>query len=98
MGVFFIDKPLSRPTVLTGVFCFSPCSTFIRRGEMEKAIGVKDLQHAGLLGAEYTELDLYDAFMMYLIVNDESDNRVILLYGNFILDSKTCFQMDTWLV
>ena len=65
---------------------------------MEKVIGVKDLQHAGLLGAEYTELDLYDAFMMYLIVNDKSDDRIILLHGNFVLDSKSCFQMDTWLV
>ena len=65
---------------------------------MEKVIGVKGLQHAGLLGAEYTELDLYDAFMMYLIVNDKSDDRIILLHGNFVLDSKSCFQMDTWLV
>ena len=65
---------------------------------MEKVIGVRDIRNAGLLGAEYTELDLYDAFLMYLIVNDESDNRIILLYGNFILDSKTCFQIDTWLV
>ena len=37
---------------------------------MEKVIGVKDLRNAELLGAEYTELDLYDAFMMYLIVNN----------------------------
>jgi len=65
---------------------------------MEKVIGVKDLRNAGLLGAEYTELDLYDAFMMYLIVNDKSDDRIILLHGNFVLDSKSCFQMDTWLV
>ncbi len=65
---------------------------------MEKVIGVRDLRNAGLLGAEYTELDLYDAFMMYLIVKDESDNRIILLHGNFVLDSKNCFQMDAWLV
>ncbi|HHT9114597.1 MAG: hypothetical protein HZA47_04285 [Planctomycetes bacterium] len=66
---------------------------------MEKVIGVKDLQNAGLLGAEYTELDLYDAFMMYLIVNDKSDNdRIILRNGNYTLDNKSCFCMDDWLV
>ncbi|MBI2471642.1 MAG: hypothetical protein HYV59_10440 [Planctomycetes bacterium] len=65
---------------------------------MEKVIGVRDLRNAGLLGAEYTELDLYDAFLMYLIVNDELDNRITFLHGNFILDNKSCFQMDNWLV
>ncbi|HHT9137983.1 MAG TPA: hypothetical protein ACFYEK_12190 [Candidatus Wunengus sp. YC60] len=65
---------------------------------MEKVIGVRDLRNAGLLGTEYTELDLYDAFLMYLIVNDELDDRITLLHGNFILDNKSCFQMDNWLV
>ena len=66
---------------------------------MEKVIGVKDLRNAGLLGAEYTELDLYDGFMMYLIVNNTSDNdRIILRNGNYALDTKSCFRMDDWLV
>ncbi len=100
-------KPLSEPTVLTGVFLLCalysennrPCSIFIRRGEMEKVIGVKDLRNAGLLGTEYTELDLYDAFMMYLIVNNTSNNdRIILRNGNYTLDTKSCFCKDGWLV
>ena len=66
---------------------------------MEKVIGVKDLRNAGLLGAEYTELDLYDAFMMYLIVNNTSNNdRIILRNGNYTLDTKSCFCKDDWLV
>ena len=66
---------------------------------MEKVIGVKGLQHAGLLGAEYTELDLYDAFMMYLIVNNTSNNdRIVLRNGNYTLDTKSCFFKDDWLV
>jgi hypothetical protein len=46
---------------------------------MEKIIGAKDIQNAGLLGAEYTELDLYDAFRMYLIVNSKPANGNIVL-------------------
>ena len=66
---------------------------------MEKVIGVKDLRNAGLLGAEYTDLDLYDAFMMYLIVNNTSNNdRIILRNGNYTLDTKSCFCKDGWLV
>ena len=66
---------------------------------MEKVIGVKDLRNAGLLGAEYTELNLYDAFMMCLILNDTSKNdRIILRNGNYTLDNKSCFCMDDWLV
>jgi len=66
---------------------------------MEKVIGVKDLRNAGLLGAEYTELDLYDAFMMYLIVNNTSKNdRIILRNGNYTLDTKSCFCKTDWLV
>ena len=66
---------------------------------MEKVIGVKDLRNAGLLGAEYTELDLYDAFMMYLMVNNTSKNdRIILRNGTYTLDTKSCFRMDDWLV
>lgn len=66
---------------------------------MEKVIGVKDLRNAGLLGAEYTELDLHDAFMLYLIVNNTSNNdRIILRNGNYTLDTKSCFCKDAWLV
>jgi len=66
---------------------------------MEKVIDVKDLRNAGLLGAEYTELDLYDAFMMYLIVNNTSNNdRIILRNGNYTLDTlKAVFvRMTGW--
>ena len=76
----------------------TPLFKFYQEGRMEKVIGVRDLRNAGLLGTEYTELDLYDAFLMYLIVNDELDDRITLLHGNFILDNKSCFQMDNWLV
>ena len=66
---------------------------------MEKVIGVKDLRNAGLLGAEYTELDLYDAFMMYLIVNSKPANgNIVLRNGDYLLDKKSCFRMDDWLV
>ncbi len=66
---------------------------------MEKVIGVKDLRNARLLGTEYTALDLYDAFMMYLIVNNTSNNdRIILRNGNYTLDTKSCFCKDAWLV
>jgi hypothetical protein len=66
---------------------------------MEKVIGIKDLQQAGLLNAVYTELDLYDAFMMYLIVNSTHANGdIILRNGEYLLDKKSCFRMDDWLV
>ena len=66
---------------------------------MEKVISIKDLQNAGLLGIVYTELDLYDAFMMYLIVNSKPANgNIVLRNGDYILDKKSCFRMDDWLV
>ena len=66
---------------------------------MEKVIGVRDLRNAGLLGAEYTALDLYDAFMMYLIVNSRpASGNIVLRHGDYTLDKKSCFRMDDWLV
>ena len=66
---------------------------------MEKVISVKDLQNSGLLGAEYKELDLYDAFMMYLIVNSTPGNgNIVLRDGNYLLDKKRCFRLNNWLV
>ena len=66
---------------------------------MEKVIGVNDLRGLGLLQTDYTELDLYDAFMMYLILNDLSDSdRVILQDNGYVLDSIDCFKMDNWMV
>ncbi|GEM_PF-4889966 len=66
---------------------------------MKKVIGVKDLQDSGLLAAEYTELDLYDAFMMYLILNDTADKgRVVLQEGDYMLDSISCFGLGGWMV
>lgn len=54
---------------------------------MERIIGIKDLQNAGLLGLEYTELDLYDAFLMYWISNNKLNNdRVVLRDGSKMLD------------
>ncbi|MFO0794671.1 MAG: hypothetical protein U0586_11490 [Candidatus Brocadiaceae bacterium] len=73
---------------------------------MERVIGVNDLRKLGLLGVEYPKsdlfealLDLYDAFVMYLIVNDTFNNdRVILKDGNYTLDSSSCFNIGNWLV
>ena len=54
---------------------------------MERIIGIKDLQNAGLLGLEYTDLDLYDAFLMYWISNNKLNNdRIVLHDGNKMLD------------
>ncbi|MBU6392784.1 MAG: hypothetical protein KGJ87_01395 [Planctomycetota bacterium] len=66
---------------------------------MKRVIGVKDLQDSGLLDTKYTELDLYDAFMMYLILNDTSDKgRVVLQEGDYMLDSISCFGLSSWVV
>ncbi len=73
---------------------------------MERVIGVNDLRKVGLLGVEYPEsdlcdalLDLYDAFVMYLIVNDTfNKDRIILKDGNYTLDSSSCFSLGNWLV
>ena len=66
---------------------------------MERIIGIKDLQDSGLLGAEYTELDLYDAFMLYLILNDTSDKgHVVLQDGDYMLNSMSCFGVSSWMV
>ena len=37
---------------------------------MTKVIDIKGLQGSGLLGDNYTELDLCDAFLMYWISNN----------------------------
>lgn len=64
---------------------------------MEKVISAKDLRDLGLLGVEYTELDLYDAFMMYLILNSKTtETRVVLKDGNHVFDKSRCFGMDNW--
>ena len=61
---------------------------------MEKIIGIKDLQDSGLLGVEYTELDLCDAFLMYWISNNNLDkSRIVLHDGNHVLDIDTYFRM-----
>ncbi|MDE1890434.1 MAG: hypothetical protein KGI30_09335 [Planctomycetota bacterium] len=66
---------------------------------MERVIGVNDIQNLGLLGAEYTEFDLYDAFMMYLILNDTSDKgHVVLQDGDYMLNSASCFGLSSWTV
>ena len=66
---------------------------------MKKVIGVGELQGLGLLGAEFTDLDLYDAFMIYLILNNESAReRVMLQYGDYKLNSKRLLRIDSWMI
>jgi hypothetical protein len=73
---------------------------------MEKVIGVNDLRKLGLLGVEYPGsdfcdalLDLYDAFVMYLIVHDTfGKDRIILKDDNYTFDSSVCFSLENWLV
>jgi hypothetical protein len=66
---------------------------------MKRVIGINDLQDFGLLGAEYTELDLYDAFMLYLILNDTADKgHVVLQDGDYMLNSMSCFGLSSWMV
>ena len=61
---------------------------------MEQIISVKHLRSAGLLGAEYTELDLYDAFLMYWITNSKPDkDNIVLRDGNHVLDIDSYFRM-----
>ena len=61
---------------------------------MERSIGIKHLRSAGLLGAEYTELDLYDAFLMYWLLHNKSDKeRIILRNGNHTLNIDGYFRM-----
>ncbi len=66
---------------------------------MEKIIGIKDLQDAGLLGVEYTESDLCDAFLMYWISNNKlNKDQVVLRDGDFMLDIRSYFESCNWMV
>ena len=61
---------------------------------MEKIIGIKELQNSGLLGVEYTKVDLCDAFLMYWLSNNKSDkSRIVLRDGNYVLDIDSYFRM-----
>ena len=61
---------------------------------MERIIGIKHLRSAGLLGAEYTALDLCDAFLMYWLLHCKSDKeRIVLRNGNHTLDINGYFRM-----
>lgn len=61
---------------------------------MGKIIRIKNLQNAGLLGAEYTELDLCDAFLMYWLLHSKSGKeRIVLRNGNHALDIDGYFNM-----
>ncbi len=61
---------------------------------MGKSISIKNLQNAGLLGAEYTELDLCDAFLMYWLLYNKSDKeRIVLRNGNHTLDIDGYFRL-----
>lgn len=65
---------------------------------MEEVICTKDLQGLGFLGCEYTKLDLYDAFMMYLISKGKpAHERIVLKDGDYILDSERCFEIKNWI-
>ncbi|MCF6153889.1 MAG: hypothetical protein E3K36_01265 [Candidatus Brocadia sp.] len=66
---------------------------------MEKIIGIKDLQDAGLLGVEYTESDLCDAFLMYWISHNKlNKDHVVLRDGDFMLDIRSYFESCNWMV
>ena len=61
---------------------------------MEKIISVKHLRGAGLLGAEYTELDLCYAFLMYWLLHNKSNKeRIVLRNGNHTLDIDSYFKL-----
>ncbi|MDN3512866.1 MAG: hypothetical protein NG747_00515 [Candidatus Brocadia sp.] len=66
---------------------------------MEKIIGIKDLQDAGLLSVKYTETDLCDAFLMYWISNNKlNKDQVVLRDGDFMLDIRSYFGSCNWMV
>lgn len=66
---------------------------------MEKIIGVKELLDAGLLGLEYTESDVCDAFLMYWISNTKvNKDRIVLRNGDFMLDIRSYFKSCNWMV
>lgn len=61
---------------------------------MEKIVDVKHLQASGFLAAEYTGLDLCDAFLMYWIAhNGTNKDHIVLHNGNHILDIAGYFKM-----
>jgi len=61
---------------------------------MEQLISVKHLRSAGLLGAEYTELDLCDAYLMYWLLHCKSDKeRIVLRNDNHTLDIDGYFKL-----
>lgn len=61
---------------------------------MEKVVDVKHLQASGFLAAEYTGLDLCDAFLMYWIAHNGTKKDPIVLHnGNHTLDIAGYFQM-----
>jgi hypothetical protein len=54
---------------------------------MVKTVSIKHLQDAGFLSAEYTGLDLCDAFLMYWISHSGADkDHIVLCDGNYTLD------------
>lgn len=64
---------------------------------MKTVIGVKELRDAGLLGVEYTVLDLYDAFMMYVILKSTSvHDHFVLQNEDSVIDTRGCFEMNNW--
>ena len=61
---------------------------------MEKIVSVKHLQDAGFLPAEYTGLDLCDAFLMYWISHNVTDkDPIVLRDGNHTLDIGGYFKL-----
>ncbi len=57
---------------------------------MKTVIGVKELRDVGLLGVEYTELDLYDAFMMYIILKCTTvHEHIVLQNGDSVIDTSS---------
>ncbi len=59
---------------------------------MKKVVSAEKLQRMGLLGSNYSEWDLLDAFLMYFIFNCNSDDNLILKNGIHVLDSMNYFK------
>lgn len=64
---------------------------------MKKVVNIKDLQSSGLLGAQYTNLDLCDAFLMYWLSNNEMEkDHFVLRDGNKVLDLESYFRKGSY--
>jgi len=64
---------------------------------MKKVVDIKDLQSSGLLGAQYTNFDLCDAFLMYWLSNKGMSNDHFVLHdGNKVFDLESYFRTGSY--